>query len=277
MVQTRTAARPLGGLVLAYVELSDMGRASHMMKAVSVQVEARVLGISGSPREAATSVMVQAALSGASDVEHTTVEYISLSGKRIEPCNGCAPCIAAGRCLIEDDMQPMYERLLAADAIILGSPVYYGSPAALCKAFMERVQGLGIREKKLRLKVGGAIATGGSRNGGQESTLSAIHLWYHILDMIPVGITAPVSQWGPTGNAGYEPRDIHDDVIDLKLAGSTLKATQIAWMYGRKVATVARIVKAGRVASGLDLPDGPYGFRLPERFPPELDELGAAR
>jgi hypothetical protein len=44
-------------------------------------------------------------------------------------------------------------------------------------------------------------------------------------------------------------------------------------MYGRKVATVTRIVRAGVEVSGLDLPDAPYGHSLPRPFPPELDEL----
>jgi multimeric flavodoxin WrbA len=233
-----------------------------------------VLGVSGSPRRAATDILVRAALLGAAAAGDVTTEYVSLAGKRVEPCNGCAPCNAAEGCLIDDDMQPLYARLLAADAIIVGSPVYYGAPTALCKAFMERVQGLGIREKRLRLKVGGAIAVGGSRSGGQESTLAALHLWFHILDMIPVGITSPVSQWGVSGTAGYGPRDIHDDIVSLPLTGGTIATTDVAWMYGRKVATVARIVRAGVDASGLDLPDAPYGYGVPASFPAELYELG---
>lgn len=232
-----------------------------------------VLGIAGSPRDGATGILVRAALLGAGSVGGTTTEYVSLAGKRIAPCDGCEGCNASGHCLIQDDMQPLYETLVACDAVVLGSPVYYGSPSALCKAFMERVQGLGITEKKLRLKVGGAIATGGSRNGGQEATLAAIHLWYHILDMLPVGITAPVSQLGVTGNAGYDPYAIHNDVLDLKLVASKVKATQMAWMYGRKIATISHIVNAGREALGLDLPDLPYGFVLPAHFPAELDAL----
>lgn len=233
-----------------------------------------VLGVSGSPRDAATSILVQAALVGASSMPGIQTSYVSLADKRIAPCNGCGPCIAAGGCVIDDDMQQVYGQLLAADAIILGSPVYYGGPSALAKAFMERVQGLGIREKKLRLRPGGAIAVGASRNGGQESTLAAIHLWFHILDMIPIGITAPVSQWGPTGTAGQDPLSIHDDTFDLRLVDKSVEATQICWLYGRKIATVARILDTGRTASGLDLPDGPYGFDLPADFPSGLRLLG---
>jgi multimeric flavodoxin WrbA len=233
-----------------------------------------VLGVSGSPRRGGTGTLVQAALLGAADVADTTTEYVSLAGQTIAPCNGCEPCLDAGRCVVDDDMQPMYDRLLAADAIILGSPVYFGSPTALSKAFMERVEGFGVRDKKLRLKVGGAIATGGSRNGGQETTLLAINLWFHINDMIPIGITAPVSQWGAAGNTGSGPQDIHEDIVELKMVHRYVKATGIAWMYGRKIATVAHIVQAGVKASGLDLPDAPYGFSLPDAFPADLGRLG---
>lgn len=234
----------------------------------------RVLGVSGSPRPGATNVLVQAALMGARDLLGATTEFVALGGRRIDPCNGCDACNAAAGCLIDDDMQPLYDKLLAADAIILGSPVYYGGPSALCKAFMERVQGLGIEDKPLRLKVGGAIASGGSRHGGQESTLASIHLWFHIIEMIPLGMTAPATQWGMAGLAGHDLTAIHRDRIDLTITGRSVSATEAAWMYGQKVATVAEIVRAGRAASGLDVPHRPYGFELPAEFPAELHALG---
>jgi multimeric flavodoxin WrbA len=233
-----------------------------------------VLGVSGSPRAGATSSLVQAALLGAASIADTTTEYLSLAGRTISGCDGCGPCLAAGNCVIDDDMQLLYARLLVADGIILGSPVYFGSPSALCKAFMERVEGLGIREKKLRLKTGGAIAAGASRNGGQETTLIAINLWFHINDMIPIGITAPVSQWGATANTGSASDDVERDIIELKMTERTVSAKQIAWLYGRKIAAVTHIVKAGVAASGLDLPDRPYGFSLPTQFPDALNDIG---
>jgi hypothetical protein len=65
-----------------------------------------------------------------------------------------------------------------------------------------RAAGFGLQDKVMRLKVGGAIAAGGSRNGGQETALAAMHLWFHVNDMLPVGIKAPVTQWGPTSSGG---------------------------------------------------------------------------
>lgn len=230
-----------------------------------------VLGVSGSPRVGATQRLVQAALLGAAEVPGTTTELVSLAGKEIHGCTGCGECAKLGRCVIDDDMQPLYDRLVAADAIILGTPVYYGSASALAKAFMERVQALGSAEKQLRLKVGGAIATGQGRNGGQETTLQGIQLWMHINDMLPVGITTPSGQWGVTAQAGADPADIEHDEIILKKLNRRMRSVEAAWLYGRKIATIATIVAAGRAATGLDLPDKPYGRNLPESFPAALD------
>ncbi|HKP99778.1 MAG TPA: flavodoxin family protein [Actinomycetes bacterium] len=236
-------------------------------------MKVRVLGVSASPRRGNTSILVQAALLGAASLPQVETVFEPLAGRTIAACNGCGPCRQVGHCVIDDDMQPLYERLLWADVVVLGTPVYYGQPTGLAKAFMERVQGLGVGEKRLRLKVGGAIATGASRNGGQETTLLAVNLWFHVCDMLPVGITAPVSQWGATGFTGTDPTDAHRDATDLKLTPHTVGATQMAWMYGRKLATVARIVREGIAASGLDLPDAPYGYSLPQDFPAELGDI----
>lgn len=230
----------------------------------------KVLGVSGSPRDGNTATLVRSALMGAEVVPDVETEYVGLAGKRIDPCNGCLPCLEEGACVIQDDMQPLYPKLLDADAIIIGSPVYFGSVSALCKAFLERVQGFGVGEKKLRLKIGGAIATGGSRNGGQEAVLSTIHLWCHINDMIPVGVTAPVSQLGVTASTSFDTDDVHRDVFHLKLVDRDISPNEIAWLYGRKISTVAKIMRAGVESSGLDLPDLPYGFGLPKEFPEEL-------
>lgn len=232
-----------------------------------------VLGVSGSPRLGATHVLVQSALLGARALPGTTVEYVSLAGKRILPCDGCGECGRGAGCVLDDDMRAIYPRLLAADAIVVGTPVYYGSPTALCKAFMERTQGFGSAEKPLRLKVGGAIATGQGRNGGLESTLQALHLWMHINDMLPVGITTPSGQLGVTAQSGFDPGDVRDDLVPLKKLGSSMRSVEAAWLYGRKIATVAAIVRAGMDQSGLDLPDRPYGQGAPVAFPAELDDV----
>jgi multimeric flavodoxin WrbA len=232
----------------------------------------RVLGVCGAPQLGNTHVLVQAALLGAEAVAGVETRYVSLAGKTITPCDGCDACLEAGHCVIDDDMQPLYDELLAADALIIGTSIYFGAPTALCKAFLERLQGFGVEEKRMRLKVGGAIAVGAGRNCGLESTLASLHLWFHINDMLPVGVTTPAPSWGVAGQAQFV-GDIDDDVHRAPRLGLEVGAREVAWLYGRKIATVTAIVKAGIEATGLDLPDMPYGNNLPESFPDALKVL----
>ncbi len=76
-----------------------------------------VLGVSGSPREVgATTRLVRAALLGAEAVPDVTTEFVALAGREIHGCTGCGQCAKLGRCVIDDDMQPLYERLVALDS-----------------------------------------------------------------------------------------------------------------------------------------------------------------
>jgi multimeric flavodoxin WrbA len=223
-----------------------------------------VLGISTSPRHGNTEFLVKAALKGSLSVPGTETEFLSLVGKKINPCLGCGYCIDHNECSQKDDMVKLYPKFLAADGIIIGSPVYYGSVSGLCKNMLDRVRGMGTKEKHLRLKVGGAIAVGGGKNSGQEFTLLTLHYFFFHNDMLPIGMTSPHGQLGATSSA----QNIGDVKKDRWRAGRLTRETsavEMAWMLGRKVATVAKIVKAGLEATGLDLPDKPYGYSLPEK------------
>jgi multimeric flavodoxin WrbA len=68
----------------------------------------------------------------------------------------------------------MFDLLRRADGLILGSPVYFGTVAAPLKAFWDKTRRI-RKELALLNVVGGAVAVGGSRFGGQETTLRAMH------------------------------------------------------------------------------------------------------
>ena len=118
----------------------------------------KVVGLIGSPRvRGNTEVLVAEVLRGAASVG-ADVEQISLNRLDISPCQACESCRKTGRCRIKDDMQPLYDTLLDADGIVLGTPIYFWGPSAQMKAFLDRWYALdqdGIRErlagKRLRL------------------------------------------------------------------------------------------------------------------------------
>ncbi len=99
----------------------------------------KVLGLIGSPREGGnTEKLVNAIIEGAAENGADTKVY-NLSKLDLSPCKGCMTCKAEGECVIDDDMQELYEEVQAADAIVLGSPLYMWEITAQTKLFVDRL------------------------------------------------------------------------------------------------------------------------------------------
>ena len=128
---------------------------------------------------------MQEALTGAKE-NGANVELLRISEMKIAPCDGCMTCHQLGECRIKDDMQKVYTKILAADGIILGSPVYFWSVNGQTKVFMDRTYALRYPYHKLKNKVGGAIVVAGRR--GSLGALSVINNFFLGQDMIPVGV-----------------------------------------------------------------------------------------
>jgi multimeric flavodoxin WrbA len=105
-----------------------------------------VLGIFGSPRRGGnTDILLEEALKGA-EKEGAEVERIHLTDFTIIPCKECHGCDQTGQCVIQDDMQKIYPKLLNADIIILASPIFFYGISAWAKALVDRCQALWARK-----------------------------------------------------------------------------------------------------------------------------------
>ncbi len=124
----------------------------------------KVLGISGSPRkDETTSKLVREVLEGAS--ERAEVEFISLAGKKISPCISCLACAKDNICKLNDDMKEIREKLVEADAVVVGGNNIYGTLNALTRAFFERHYQFHHNDRspmKGKKAVGVAVAGGNS-------------------------------------------------------------------------------------------------------------------
>ena len=78
------------------------------------------------------------------------VELINLCDLEIKPCINCGGCDKTGCCVLEDEMTPLYEKLLAADRIVLAAPIYFYGIPAHAKGFIDRVQSLWSRKRLLQ-------------------------------------------------------------------------------------------------------------------------------
>lgn len=97
----------------------------------------KILGISGSPRKDDTSgvyPLVKTVL------ESSGIEYdlVSLRGKKIGGCIACLGCAKDNICKVMDDMSELREKIVEADAYVIGAPNYYSTLNALTHAFLER-------------------------------------------------------------------------------------------------------------------------------------------
>jgi len=145
----------------------------------------KVLGIVCSPRlHGNTEIMVREALTKAEE-EGAETELITLAGKRISPCDGCESCRKTKKCHTKDDMQDIYTKLLDADGIIFGTPVYYWNVTAQAKALMDRTYLLSKDQKLLEGKVAAAVAVGERR--GTTNTIAAFSGYFNLQRMVMVG------------------------------------------------------------------------------------------
>jgi len=101
-----------------------------------------------------------------------------------------------GAAVVKRAAETTKEDLVAAQGIVLGSPVYFGTPAAEMKAFIGR--SVGVR-RKLRDKVGAAFVTGGHHTGGKETTILSMLCAFLIHEMVVVG--DPIEAGGNCGTA----------------------------------------------------------------------------
>jgi multimeric flavodoxin WrbA len=105
----------------------------------------KVLGIFGSPRKGGnTELLLGEMLKGAA-AEGAQVEEIRLREFKITPCTECLCCFKDGTCVVGDDMQSIYPRLIEADIIILASPVFFYGITGWAKAMVDRCQALWSR------------------------------------------------------------------------------------------------------------------------------------
>lgn len=122
----------------------------------------KILGISASPRKNGNTVAMLNEALKAAKAEGAEVELYSITGKNIQPCDGCWGCTKTGKCHIKDDIAVLQEKMIAADGIIFGTPVYFWGMTAQAKVIIDRTICLNRPERSIANKVFGVIASAGS-------------------------------------------------------------------------------------------------------------------
>ncbi len=99
----------------------------------------KVLGIVGSKRKNGNTAYLMKKTLEAIESKEISTEIIFLGDYDIKGCTGCEGCRYSYQCIIQDDMQKLYPKILQADAIITGSPTYFYNITSDMKSFIERL------------------------------------------------------------------------------------------------------------------------------------------
>ena len=129
----------------------------------------KVVAINGSPHvngNTAQSLRTVLDIIGQRGIE---TEMLQVGNAAVKPCNACKACASAGRCVqYDDDVNMWIEKMEKADAIILGSPVYFAGIASPMKSFLDRAFYVCTRKGTLKGKIGAALVAV-RRSGGSAA------------------------------------------------------------------------------------------------------------
>ncbi|MFH1868042.1 MAG: flavodoxin family protein [Candidatus Omnitrophota bacterium] len=148
----------------------------------------KILGIAASARSRGNSeALLDEALKGARSKKAKT-EKIVLNMLGIALCGACGRCHRTGKCHIKDDMAAIYDKLKEADAVIVASPVYFGSVPAQLKAMIDRCQPVWVedfiikkRKPKLTRKGVFISVSGHSKRSFFNNSKEIIEIFFMIL------------------------------------------------------------------------------------------------
>ncbi len=179
-----------------------------------------IIGLNGSPnKNGSTQKLLDRVLDKCASLgaETEVIRAAEAVGSARTPfCTACStPC--SGVCYINTPLEEAFEKMKKADALVIASPVYFGSVSAQIKAFFDKTRRLRA-EKAYVGKPCGFIAVGASRFGGQESTLAALHAMALVQGMTVLGTGHAEFDAGHLGVSSQRP--VEEDSFALSRCDS---------------------------------------------------------
>ncbi len=167
---------------------------------------AKVLLINGSPHPRGCTATALEEMIRVFEQEGIETELLQLGGKDIRGCIGCGTCFKTGKCVFDDLVNEFAPRFEAADGLVVGSPVYYGSPNGTLLSFLDRLFYSTSFPKQF--KVGAAVVS--CRRGGNTASFDVLNK-YFTLSCMPV---ASSTYWNQVH--GFTAEDVKKDLEGLQ-------------------------------------------------------------
>ena len=139
----------------------------------------KVLLINGSPKAKGNTAFALEQMAEVFADQGIDAEIIQVGHLPIRGCIACGSCYKTGKCIFDDAVNEVAEKLETADGLVLGSPVYYASANSTLTAFLDRLFYSSHYDK--RMKVGASIAV--ARRGGCSATFDQLNKYFTISGM----------------------------------------------------------------------------------------------
>lgn len=143
----------------------------------------KILLINGSPHKEGNTFFALNSMKLEFEKLGACAKIEQVGSKMITGCHACGGCGKTGKCIINDGANEIIEKMKDADAIVLGSPVYYAGVNGTMKGFLDRA--FICAGKYMRYKVGGSIVV--MRRGGGSATFDELNKYFFISEMIVAG------------------------------------------------------------------------------------------
>ncbi|MCZ9311873.1 MAG: flavodoxin family protein [Methanocorpusculum sp.] len=186
----------------------------------------KVLLINGSPHKEGCTFTALSEVAGALNRRDIATEIFHIGTRPIAGCVACGKCAETKRCVFDDKVNEVLDRLDEYDAIVVGSPVYYAGPAGQLTAFLDRL--FFLKEDLMAGKPGAAVVS--CRRGGATAAFDRLNKYFTISNMPIVS-----SQYWNMVH-GSTPEDVRQD----------LEGLQVMRTLGENMAWLLRCIEAGR-------------------------------
>ena len=178
----------------------------------------KVVLVNGSPNEKGCTYTALKEMADEFGRQGVETEIVHIGKAAIHGCIGCGYCRKAGRCVFDDAVNELAEKLVEADGLVFGSPVFYAGISGQLKSFMDRL----FYAYKNHMQYKPAAAVVSARRGGCVSTFDDINRFFTISCM-PV---VPSQYWNQVH--GAKPEDVRKDEEGLQIMRTL--AQNMAWM-----------------------------------------------
>ena len=178
----------------------------------------KVILINGSPHERGCTYTALSEVAGGLNDHGVDAEIIHIGTHNIAGCRGCFACRKLGKCVIDDGVNEIAEKLKVADGMIIGSPVHFASPSGSLISFLDRLYA--SHGNSLMYRPCGCIVS--ARRAGTTAALEALHK-YPMVNEQPL---VSSSYWCMVhGNA---PDEVRKDTEGMEIAYTL--GRNMAWM-----------------------------------------------